>query len=117
MRFPVALDDKSLQKDGAMVENSLNAAGLAGIPAAFLVDTNGIVAWIGHPDTLSEGGIEQVLSGKHDMPRAAKEDAQRKKEQTTLNDALALLRAGKLFFLMIRRPPRSTLFPYTTLFR
>src|SRR5689334_19854587 len=25
--------------------------------------------------------------------------------------------AGTLFFLMIRRPPRSTLFPYTTLFR
>src|SRR5260370_41146910 len=24
---------------------------------------------------------------------------------------------GILFFLMIRRPPRSTLFPYTTLFR
>src|ERR1022692_4953268 len=26
-------------------------------------------------------------------------------------------RKGYLFFLMIRRPPRSTLFPYTTLFR
>src|SRR3712207_9457691 len=25
--------------------------------------------------------------------------------------------SGCLFFLMIRRPPRSTLFPYTTLFR
>src|SRR6266436_7234959 len=25
--------------------------------------------------------------------------------------------ANSLFFLMIRRPPRSTLFPYTTLFR
>src|SRR3712207_9045550 len=25
--------------------------------------------------------------------------------------------AGCFFFLMIRRPPRSTLFPYTTLFR
>src|SRR6266496_5723125 len=25
--------------------------------------------------------------------------------------------ASLLFFLMIRRPPRSTLFPYTTLFR
>src|SRR2546426_2112867 len=24
---------------------------------------------------------------------------------------------GRFFFLMIRRPPRSTLFPYTTLFR
>src|SRR2546430_652175 len=26
-------------------------------------------------------------------------------------------RSTKFFFLMIRRPPRSTLFPYTTLFR
>src|SRR5258708_26236286 len=26
-------------------------------------------------------------------------------------------KVGLLFFLMIRRPPRSTLFPYTTLFR
>src|SRR5438309_8046499 len=25
--------------------------------------------------------------------------------------------SSRLFFLMIRRPPRSTLFPYTTLFR
>src|SRR6266850_1034451 len=30
---------------------------------------------------------------------------------------LSFLKAGFLFFLMIRRPPRSTLFPYTTLFR
>src|SRR3712207_7799641 len=29
------------------------------------------------------------------------------------NDAITFLR----FFLMMRRPPRSTLFPYTTLFR
>src|SRR5947207_14803550 len=28
-----------------------------------------------------------------------------------------LLRALPFFFLLIRRPPRSTLFPYTTLFR
>src|SRR6266849_7349804 len=30
---------------------------------------------------------------------------------------LALIQALFFFFLMIRRPPRSTLFPYTTLFR
>src|SRR5256885_12883651 len=31
---------------------------------------------------------------------------------------MTLLRPGSFFFfLMIRRPPRSTLFPYTTLFR
>src|SRR5690349_25043143 len=28
-----------------------------------------------------------------------------------------MLVSAPLFFLMIRRPPRSTLFPYTTLFR
>src|SRR5471032_524220 len=30
---------------------------------------------------------------------------------------LALITGGMLFFLMIPRPPRSTLLPYTTLFR
>src|ERR1039458_10594462 len=34
--------------------------------------------------------------------------------QPSLSDSSGLL---LLFFLMIRRPPRSTLFPYTTLFR
>src|SRR6266567_6953767 len=29
----------------------------------------------------------------------------------------AVARGAVVFFLMIRRPPRSTLFPYTTLFR
>src|SRR2546428_13606928 len=31
--------------------------------------------------------------------------------------SLAIFRSDGSFFLMIRRPPRSTLFPYTTLFR
>src|SRR5471030_3410813 len=38
----------------------------------------------------------------------------------TLSDALSfpvLVCWSFFFFLMIRRPPRSTLFPYTTLFR
>src|SRR5256885_4710513 len=30
---------------------------------------------------------------------------------------MARARSSSFFFLMIRRPPRSTLFPYTTLFR
>src|SRR3712207_8645048 len=30
---------------------------------------------------------------------------------------MAETRLARFFFLMIRRPPRSTLFPYTTLFR
>src|SRR5690606_41791856 len=34
-----------------------------------------------------------------------------------LNFLTVYFRTFALFFLMIRRPPRSTLFPYTTLFR
>src|SRR2546422_1503321 len=34
-----------------------------------------------------------------------------------VNSLLARYRYYLFFFLMIRRPPRSTLFPYTTLFR
>src|SRR5256885_17060270 len=35
----------------------------------------------------------------------------------TLSTAQTYLYSVRFFFLMIRRPPRSTLFPYTTLFR
>src|SRR2546426_10572887 len=35
----------------------------------------------------------------------------------TFHLAIAVGCAQSFFFLMIRRPPRSTLFPYTTLFR
>src|SRR2546430_13629406 len=34
-----------------------------------------------------------------------------------MNDMRPLRCVMSIFFLMIRRPPRSTLFPYTTLFR
>src|SRR2546426_4714998 len=37
--------------------------------------------------------------------------------QLTNNQAVATSQDVFFFFLMIRRPPRSTLFPYTTLFR
>src|ERR1041385_656084 len=42
------------------------------------------------------------------IPRSRRGDLRRE---------LAACRRAHLFFLMIRRPPRSTLFPYTTLFR
>src|SRR5688572_32292635 len=34
-----------------------------------------------------------------------------------MSDYYGFTRSAFFFFLMIRRPPRSTLFPYTTLFR
>src|ERR1051326_9423703 len=37
--------------------------------------------------------------------------------RATLSHLCAVVMVCFFFFLMIRRPPRSTLFPYTTLFR
>src|SRR5258707_12599782 len=36
---------------------------------------------------------------------------------SSTSHSLSTSRTSFFFFLMIRRPPRSTLFPYTTLFR
>src|SRR3989338_7088305 len=41
----------------------------------------------------------------------------RDRKSTRLNSSHRSISHAVFFFLMIRRPPRSTLFPYTTLFR
>ena len=64
MTYRVALDDKSKDKTGQMAKSWMEAAGRDGIPSAFLVDTKGAIAWIGHPIELKEEVIEEVLAGK-----------------------------------------------------
>src|SRR5258708_15219136 len=54
MSYRVALDDKEGSKQGKMAENWMAAAGRNGIPSAFLVNTHGLIAWIGHPMSLNE---------------------------------------------------------------
>lgn len=67
MTYRIALDDAK----GTMAEHWLKAAGLKGIPTAFLVGKDGKVAWIGHPMGLDEDLIEQVLAGSYDLSKAA----------------------------------------------
>jgi hypothetical protein len=71
MTYRVALDDKSTDKKGHMAKTWMEAAGRDGIPSAFLVDTKGVVAWIGHPMELKEKVIEDVLAGTYDINKAA----------------------------------------------
>lgn len=81
MTYRVALDDKSKSKKGAMAEGWMEAAGQRGIPAAFLVDKQGKIAWIGHPMSLKEKTIEQLLEGTYDVKKAAVEaEAAEKRE-------------------------------------
>src|SRR5215203_4868492 len=51
------------------------------------------------------------------LPRLASSDAAFEIAEDARRSMTAPLDAAFIFFLMIRRPPRSTLFPYTTLFR
>jgi len=70
MTYRVALDDKTNSKKGVMAETWMAAAGQNGIPTAFLIDTHGRVAWIGHPMTLKESVIEEALAGKGQLSKA-----------------------------------------------
>ena len=71
MTYRVALDDKTTNKKGQMAKTWMEAAGRNGIPSAFLVDTKGVIAWIGHPMELEEKVIEEVLAGTFDVRKAA----------------------------------------------
>lgn len=73
MTYRVALDDKSDGGKGKMAETWMEAAGQNGIPAAFLVGKDGKIAWIGHPMSLKEKVIEEVLAGKFNVKAAAAE--------------------------------------------
>jgi len=81
MTYRVAMDDKEESKKGKMAETWMTAAGQNGIPTAFLVDPNGKIAWIGHPMTLQDSVIEQVISGKWDLAKAA-EDYDKNQKKT-----------------------------------
>jgi thiol-disulfide isomerase/thioredoxin len=73
MTYRVALDNKTDSQEGRMAETWMQAAGAQGIPTAFLVDTKGVIAWIGHPMALKESVIEAVLAGRFDAKKAAEE--------------------------------------------
>jgi thiol-disulfide isomerase/thioredoxin len=85
MTYRVALDNKEGSEKGKMADTWMAAAGQNGIPAAFLIDTTGHIAWIGHPMTLQEKTIEDVLAGTYDLKGAAaaaeKEEAEQEKLQ------------------------------------
>jgi thiol-disulfide isomerase/thioredoxin len=81
MTYRVALDDLNGSEKGKMAETWMAAAEQNGIPAAFLVDTKGRIAWIGHPMSLKESVIEQVLDNSYDIKTAAAEYEKRQKTE------------------------------------
>src|SRR5437016_1195381 len=87
MTYRVALDDKKGNDKGKMAETWMAAAGQNGIPTAFLVDTKGSIAWIGHPMTLKDEVIEDVLAGKFDVQKASEQYEKDRKNETKMRTA------------------------------
>jgi len=96
MTYRVALDmvPDGEKSKGKMAETWMEAAGQNGIPSAFVVSKEGIIAWIGHPMTLKESVLEQVLDGTYDIKKAAAEFAVRQQREEATRDLYRELSAA-----------------------
>jgi thiol-disulfide isomerase/thioredoxin len=94
MTYRVALDDKSENKKGAMAVNWMEAAGQNGIPTAFIVDKQGVIAWIGHPMSMKESVLDQVLAGTYDVHKAAVQYEKEQKAMAQLQEFNTLVGKG-----------------------
>ena len=112
MNYRVAIDSVPEGKDaedGVMGKTWMEASGQAGIPAAFVVNGDGKIAWIGHPMEL-EKPLEKILAGSWDLAAAREKlvadkarEAKLEKLMTAIQDSfekgpkpfLAALRAAE----------------------
>ena len=66
MKYTVAIEEGT-----AMAETWMKPANQNGIPAAFIVDGTGKVAWMGHPMSMDEP-LDQIIKGEYDVEASAK---------------------------------------------
>ncbi len=72
MTYPVGFDT-----DRSMSTTWMKPAGQNGIPAAFIVDKTGTIAWIGHPMEMDQP-LESIVAGKWDIATETKKAAEEK---------------------------------------
>lgn len=65
MKYTVAIEEGT-----AMGDTWMKPAGQNGIPAAFIIDGTGKVAWIGHPMSMDEP-LAQIIAGNYDIETEA----------------------------------------------
>lgn len=82
----LAADDEG-GRTGFMLLNWMQPAGLRGIPSAFIVDREGLIAWVGHPMEMDEP-LAQVMAGTWSVEKA-RADAARAKELEAKVQALS----------------------------
>lgn len=105
MAYTVAIEEPD-----RMAETWMRAASQNGIPAAFVVDRGGTVAWIGHPMEIDEP-LEKILAGEWDLAAAAAEFERgleagnwHQHLMSLLSDASTAERGYRLAYALLRTP-------------
>jgi thiol-disulfide isomerase/thioredoxin len=86
MDYTIAVDDGTWMSD-----NWMKPAGRNGIPAAFIIDGTGTVAWIGSPFSMDEA-LEQIVNGTWDLAAATESYAKELAQKTAMNELKATYR-------------------------
>ena len=94
MTYRVALDDKTQIPKGAMAVAWMDAADQHGIPTAFIVDKHGHIAWIGHPMSLTESVLTEILADKFDSAAYAKDFTKQQAQNKQRNEINQKLRTA-----------------------
>ncbi len=85
MDYPVAYESA-----GTMQRTWIAAAGMAGLPATFVVDRNGVIAWAGHPTEL-DSVIGAIVEGTWDVAKARRRAERKRLVVPYASKAVALL--------------------------
>ncbi|HMS56264.1 MAG TPA: redoxin domain-containing protein [Fimbriimonadaceae bacterium] len=118
MDYNVAIDGP----EGTMADTWMKAAGQDGIPAAFVIDQKGTIAWIGHPMSELESVLDQVVAGKYDLNAAkAAADKEAKEREAAkaaqqgiakdMGEVMELVQAGKGKEAIAKLEPLITKYP------
>src|SRR5881275_681072 len=77
-----------------MVANWLDAADIEGIPAAFIINREGKVAWIGLPLEMDQA-LAEIISNTYDLPKAIAEAGKAAAVKQALRDVTVAVKAGE----------------------
>ncbi len=84
----------AIEEGNAMAETWMKPANQNGIPAAFIVDRTGHIAWIGHPGGMDQP-LEEIIEGNFDPATAAQDARNGVMVSAGMNKFMRILRSGK----------------------
>ena len=97
MDYRVAIDAVPEGKEadeGAMAKAWMDASGQGGIPTAFIVNADGLIAWIGHPMQMDKA-LADIVGGKWDLKAEAMKIKEERARERKLRALIAKLQKAQ----------------------